>query len=333
MKRILALVAAAVVAAFALAASAAASTPTSLVTDSTYAYYNHGIGDLGTAYSGSGPYYFPLANVAGGDPVQVFSAAQVPPISGVTELGGWLTQPIPDLTTGAWSASPEQIPASTYPGYGTAWDLNTETALVYKIDIPLGGATNAVVTFGVDNGVYAWFDGAYLGGGMAGGYFVPADQGGEYSYTLGSLAAGTHYLQVLREDHGGYDGYSVLMTADVAGHGWNGFFDPVSNDKLNVVNAGRAIPMKFSLGGDFGLDIFAAGYPSSHRIACPNEDPVTIVNEETVTAGGSTLQYNPSTDTYTYVWKTDKSWANTCREFDLQLKGESTMHVAQFQFK
>ena len=38
-----------------------------------------------------------------------------------------------------------------------------------------------------------------------------------------------------------------------------GFFQPVDNlPTLNVVNAGRAIPVKFGLGGDYGLSIFAA---------------------------------------------------------------------------
>lgn len=327
MKRIFALAAAATVAALVMVASAGASTQT-LVNDSTLAYYNHDLGmilDTASPANPADPYYFPLANVAGGDPTQTFTVA--PDLTaGATILGGWLSAP--STLNSHWSSAPMAIPLSTYPTLGFGWDVNTETAIVYKIDIPLGGATNAVASIGVDNGVYVWLDGSFVGGNMAGGYFTP----GEYTYSLGSLTAGTHYLQVLREDHGGYDGYTISVTADIAGHGWNGFFDPVDNDKINLVNAGRAIPMKFSLGGDYGLDIFAAGYPSSHQIVCPNGEPIDPI-EQTVTAGGSTLQYNASTDTYTYVWKTDKSWAGQCREFDLQLKGESTIHLATFQFK
>jgi hypothetical protein len=45
--------------------------------------------------------------------------------------------------------------------------------------------------------------------------------------------------------------YSVIYDFD-------GFFNPVDNpDVLNRVKAGSAIPVKFSLGGDQGLDIFA----------------------------------------------------------------------------
>src|SRR6266545_1132510 len=49
---------------------------------------------------------------------------------------------------------------------------------------------------------------------------------------------------------------------------FSGFFPPVDNPPaVNVVNAGRAIPVKFSLSGDKGLNIFAAGFPVSQQIA------------------------------------------------------------------
>ncbi len=86
-----------------------------------------------------------------------------------------------------------------------------------------------------------------------------------------------------------------------------GFFQPVDNlPVLNVVQAGRAIPIKFSLSGDKGLGIFAPGSPSSGPIACNSSDPAVDL-EETVTAGGSSLSYNPVTDQYIYVWKTEAS--------------------------
>ena len=53
--------------------------------------------------------------------------------------------------------------------------------------------------------------------------------------------------------------------------------------------------------------------------------------EETVTAGASSLQYDPASAQYIYVWKTDKSWANTCREFDLRLK-DGSGRKASFHF-
>jgi len=112
---------------------------------------------------------------------------------------------------------------------------------------------------------------------------------------------------------------------------FTGFFQPVDNlPTLNVVNAGRAIPVKFSLGGDQGLDIFAAGYPASAVVTCGSTAEDAI--EETVTAGSSSLSYDASTDTYTYVWKTNKSWTGTCRTLVVKLDNGS-YHYANFKFK
>ena len=57
-------------------------------------------------------------------------------------------------------------------------------------------------------------------------------------------------------------------------------------------------PVKFSLAGDQGLEILSAGSPSSQPIACDSSAPSDTV-EETSTAGGSSLAYDPVTDTYT----------------------------------
>jgi hypothetical protein len=114
-------------------------------------------------------------------------------------------------------------------------------------------------------------------------------------------------------------------------YAFEGFFPPVDNlPTLNRVNAGRAIPLKFSLGGDEGLSVFAPGYPKSKAIPCDPTDPVDDI-EETVTAGGSALSYDAATGTYTYVWKTDRAWAGTCRQLIVKLKDNSE-HLADFRF-
>jgi hypothetical protein len=53
--------------------------------------------------------------------------------------------------------------------------------------------------------------------------------------------------------------------------------------------------------------------------------------ESTVTAGGSSLTYDPTRDQYTYVWKTEKAWAGQCRWLEVRLRDGST-HVANFRF-
>jgi hypothetical protein len=118
---------------------------------------------------------------------------------------------------------------------------------------------------------------------------------------------------------------------------FEGFFPPVDNlwvDNrwvLNEVNAGQAIPVKFSLGGDQGVDIFAAGYPRSETIPCSQIALVDGV-EETVTAGSSSLTYSAETSRYHYVWKTEPEWSDTCRQFVMKLN-DGSVHRANFSFK
>jgi len=121
--------------------------------------------------------------------------------------------------------------------------------------------------------------------------------------------------------------FTITVQYDFAG-----FFPPVANlPALNVVQAGRGIPVKFSLSGNKGLGIFAAGSPSSGPIACNSTDPATDL-VGTITAGGSSLSYDPTTDQYIYVWKTDGSWAGTCRQLVVQLN-DGSIHRANFKFK
>jgi len=110
---------------------------------------------------------------------------------------------------------------------------------------------------------------------------------------------------------------------------FSGFFQPVDNlPVVNSVSAGRAVPVNFSLNGDKGLGIFAPGYPKSEQTTCDSTDPVDGI-ETTVSANSSGLQYDPATGTYTYVWKTDKAWAKTCRQLVLKLD-DGTFHRASF---
>jgi len=111
---------------------------------------------------------------------------------------------------------------------------------------------------------------------------------------------------------------------------FNGFFQPVDNlPTLNTVKAGSAIPVKFSLGGYAGMDIFAAGSPASIVDACDASGGTDAV-EVTLTAGSSSLQYDATTDTYTYVWKTNKTWAGTCRQLQVKLV-DGSVHAANFK--
>jgi hypothetical protein len=113
---------------------------------------------------------------------------------------------------------------------------------------------------------------------------------------------------------------------------FSGFAAPVDGPPVvNALKAGAAVPVKFSLGGDRGLAIFADGYPRSHAVECGSAQVIDPV-EETVTAGGSSLHYDPSTDRYVYVWKSSKDWAGACRELQVKFVDGET-YTALFSLR
>lgn len=115
--------------------------------------------------------------------------------------------------------------------------------------------------------------------------------------------------------------------------GFGGFMAPVdSPPTVNTVKAGAAVPVMFSVHGDRGLDIFAAGYPQV-VLSSSCSGGATDAVEQTVTAGGSTLSYDPVTGLYTYVWKTQKAWAGSCRRLELKFKDGLTTAYAEFYFR
>ena len=172
-----------------------------LIDGTTTGAYNASLGtvlDCGAACGN----VFPLANVASGDPtLTVNSAPDLSAASGF--LGNWLSNTITPTGTG-WSGAPVAIPAT--------WAINTETAIVYQFSVTQGIDNLVSASFGVDNGIFVWLDGTFVRGELRGGTAIP----GEHVFNLGSLSTGTHYLQVLREDHGGATGYNINVTG-VAG--------------------------------------------------------------------------------------------------------------------
>ncbi len=142
-----------------------------------------------------------------------------------------------------------------------------------------------------------------------------------------------------------YDGFTVApitvtvgpdVVAQIANlspiFDFTGFFPPIDNPPIvNSVKAGGTVPVKFSLNGDQGLDIFSAGYPASNVMSC---DSGSLVNdlETTDTSGNSGLSYDAASDQYIYRWKTQKAWAGSCRQLVVKLS-DDIEHVALFQFK
>jgi hypothetical protein len=177
--------------AVALTAGGAAHAVT-LVQTSDPGFYNSSIGTVLNDTNGGELGPFPVSN----DSTLHFPTAPDLSTAGAA-LGNWLTDPL--HLNSNWSAL-AHIPNN--------WAVGTEVAVIYEFDTL--GATNVQASFGVDNGIFIWLDGTYLDGNRAGGGVSL----GEYQYSLGDLSAGTHFLQLLLEDHGAANGYGVQITAD-----------------------------------------------------------------------------------------------------------------------
>ena len=112
---------------------------------------------------------------------------------------------------------------------------------------------------------------------------------------------------------------------------FGGYYPPVEPaPALNPAQAGRAVPLKFSLAGDQGLNVIELGSPASQPLDCTSFDPNGEL-EPAQAAGGSGLSYDAASDQYTYVWKTEKAWAGTCRALTIRLV-DGTEHHAYFKF-
>ncbi len=145
------------------------------------------------------------------------------------------------------------------------------------------------------------------------------------SHTYTSV--GPHNVVVQVTDDIGRSGSDTLVVRVV--YAFSGFFPPVVNPPaLNVAKAGSAVPVKFSLGGNQGASPFTV---ASAPIAC-GSGAVAGQPGAAQSAGASGIQYDPSTDQYQYNWKTDKAWANTCRQLTVTLN-DGTVHVANFRLQ
>jgi hypothetical protein len=126
--------------------------------------------------------------------------------------------------------------------------------------------------------------------------------------------------------------YSVVSGGGGGGFSFGGFQQPIDPfPTLNSMRGGGAVPVKFSLGGPQGLAIFATGYPKSQTTLCSSTTPEDGV-EQVITAGNSSLSYDAATDTYSYIWKTEKSWAGTCRQLVMQFI-DGSVQRANFKFR
>ncbi len=114
---------------------------------------------------------------------------------------------------------------------------------------------------------------------------------------------------------------------------FSGFLPPLgASGSFNIVKSGQSVLLQFSLDGDQGLDILAEEEPTSRAIICKDTAPTVNLNASMMPARGNSLRYDAKTDTYTYIWQTARTWANTCRQLVVKLR-DGTKHRANFWFR
>ena len=250
--------------------------------------------------------------------------------NGFTDPGATATvcgSPVTVTTSGTVNPNAPGTYTITYSA--TANGFTSETTRVVTVQdtvapvITLNGANPMVVGFGT-----VFTDpGATASDGCAGNLTSAIIVTG----SVDTNTVGFYALTYTVSDPSGHSDTKV-RTVEVSPYNFTGFFAPIDNPPaLNEMKAGQAAPVKFSLGGNQGLNIFAAGSPSSVQISCASGDPVLPV-EETETAGNSSLTYDAASGRYKYVWKTESSWKNTCRQLTVTLR-DGTVHTAKFKFK
>ena len=138
---------------------------------------------------------------------------------------------------------------------------------------------------------------------------------------------GSHTFEVQATDGAG-NRATKTVTYSVS-YDFDGFFWPVKNlPDVTRWKAGVPVPVRFSLHGFRGARPEADGYPRSMR--CGGGDLERVARAAQGKRKGA-FEYDRRSDKYVMLWRTDKKWAGTCREFVLKLD-DGSVHTARFEF-
>lgn len=117
------------------------------------------------------------------------------------------------------------------------------------------------------------------------------------------------------------------LTPPPVSYTFGGFLAPIQGGAgMTMADAGSAIPVRFTLGGDFGTKIFSPGFPASRPVSCTTGEVLGGFTSAT-TPGRSALSYSRGNRVYHYGWKTEAGWAGSCRELVLRFQDETQERV------
>jgi 6-phosphogluconolactonase len=188
-------------------------------------------------------------------------------------------------------------------------------------------------------------DGAeYAFGAVVAADYSCADEGGSgvascegdvaTGAALDTASAGPHSFTVTARDAAGNTAtvthtYTVADPGAGPGYDFSGFLGGIEDGVR--VKAGDTLAIVFSLGGNLGLDVLAAGSPSSGRVDCANPGEPSST-EPALSKWGRGLRFYPRTGHYVFIWQTKKSWSGTCRVFLLGLN-DGSVHRLVVNFR
>ena len=138
------------------------------------------------------------------------------------------------------------------------------------------------------------------------------------------LPAGTYTIGVTFAGDETYLPTSASGTSKVVTFAFQTPIDPAPT--VNTAKAGSTVPVKFTIGGSFGLGILA-GTPQTVKYNCETGVPTDEVEQTSTANSGLTF----TNGVYQYNWKTAKNQTG-CFRFELRL-ADGSLHVALIRLR
>jgi hypothetical protein len=146
-----------------------------------------------------------------------------------------------------------------------------------------------------------------------------------------TASVGLHEFTVVAADRAGNTSSATVRYRVL--YDFEGFLWPVRNrPRVNSWSPGVPVPIRFGLGGNLGLDVIEKGWPQVAEVDCDfKEEPERgePAQHSRLVKG---LIYFKRKQRYLFLWKTDRDWAGSCRQFILKLK-DGTVKRADFKFR
>ena len=112
---------------------------------------------------------------------------------------------------------------------------------------------------------------------------------------------------------------------------FTGFVGLAAEPAVNVVRAGSSVPLAFSLGGNRGLNILAAGSPTVAPYVCGGTPPAPGSGIALPLAKNGALAYSTKSGQYTITYKPEKR-EQSCRLVSIRL-ADGTIRTVRFQLQ